>query len=160
MNHLLALNRCSSWISVLFAISLLPYVGHAQVRRATSTLPVQEIRAAEAQLATALSNADADALSRLWAQDFVSTMVNGRVTTGKKRLDSLRNQTPDANSHLTDENQQVDVHVHGDWAFTLVTSSWVAPGKPVGSRYQATHIWAKRSGQWRLIAAHISEVKP
>ena len=159
MNHLLARNRCSSWISVLFAIGMLPYVGHAQVQRAAGTIYEQQIRAAEAQLATALSNADADALSRLWADDFVSTMADGRVTTGKKRLESLRNQKPDANSHLTGENQQVDVHVHGDWAFTLVTSSWVASGKPGGSQYQATHIWAKRNGQWRLIAAHISEVK-
>jgi hypothetical protein len=32
-------------------------------------------------------------------------------------------------------------------------------GRP-GSRHCAsTHVWAKRSGRWQLIAAHISEVK-
>jgi ketosteroid isomerase-like protein len=159
VNHLPALNRCLSWILALFAISLLPYAGHAEVQSASGAVPEQEICAAEAQLATALSNVDVDALSRLWADDFVSTMADGRVTTGKKRLESLRKQKPDANSHVTNENQQVDVHVQGDWALVLVTSSWVASGKPVGSQYQATHIWAKRNGQWRLIAAHISEVK-
>lgn len=157
VNHLPALYRSLSWILALFATNLLPYAGHAEVPSASGAVPEQEIRAAEAQLATALSNADVDALSRLWADDFVSTMADGRVTTGKKRLESLRK--PDANSHVTNENQQVDAHVQGDWAFALVTSSWVASDKTVGSQYQATHIWAKRNGQWRLIAAHISEVK-
>jgi len=35
-----------------------------------------------------------------------------------------------------------------------------ADGKRVGEPYQATHIWEKRECQWRLVAAHISEVKP
>lgn len=120
----------------------------------------QEIRAAEAQLAIALSRVDVEALGRLWADDFVSTLADGRVTTGRKRLESLRTQKPDAASRVTNENQQVDVRMQGDWAVVLVTSSWVSSGKPGGAPYQATHVWAKRNGQWRLIAAHISEVKP
>jgi hypothetical protein len=44
-------------------------------------------------------------------------------------------------------------------SLALVISSWMAAGKPIGGPYQATHVWAKRSGRWQLIAAHISEVK-
>jgi uncharacterized protein (TIGR02246 family) len=120
----------------------------------------QQLRAAESQLAAALSSVDLDQLSRLWADDFVSTMVDGRVTSGKKRLEALRARKPDASSAVTNQNQQVDVRVEGDWALVLVTSSWVESGKPLGAPYQATHVWAKRDGRWRLIAAHISEVKP
>jgi uncharacterized protein (TIGR02246 family) len=119
-----------------------------------------ELRHAETQLAAALSAVDVDQLSRLWADDFVSTMADGRVTSGKKRLEALRARKPDANSRVTNENQQLDVRVEGDWALVLVTSSWLESGKRVGSPYQATHVWAKRDGRWRLIAAHISEVKP
>ena len=160
MNYTPALNRGLLWLLALSAINLTPYASHGQAQGASRVSAEQEIRAAEAQLAVALSNVDVDALSRLWADDFVSTMADGRVTTGKKRLESLRAQKPDANSRVTNENQRVDVHVQDEWAFALVSSSWVASGKPVGSPYQATHIWAKRNGQWRLIAAHISEVKP
>jgi uncharacterized protein (TIGR02246 family) len=120
----------------------------------------QQLRAAETQLAAALSSVDVDQLSRLWADDFVSTMADGHVTSGKKRLEALRARKPDASSRVTNENQQVDVRVEGDWALVLVTSSWLESGKRVGAPYQATHVWAKRDGQWRLIAAHISEVKP
>jgi len=160
MNYSPALNRVLLWTLALFTINLPLYAAHAQAPGASRVGAEQEILAAEAQLAAALSSVDVDALSRLWADDFVSTMADGRVTTGKKRLESLRTQKPDANSRVTNENQHVDVHVQNEWAFVLVTSSWVASGNPVGSPYQATHIWAKRNGQWRLVAAHISEVKP
>jgi uncharacterized protein (TIGR02246 family) len=143
----------------LLMFSLLPLCpAHAQSQNTADA--ELELRAAEAKLAAALSSVDIDQLSRLWADDFVSTMADGRVTSGKKRLEALRDKKPDASSRVTNENQQVDVRVEGDWALVLVTSSWVESGKRLGSPYQATHVWAKRDGRWRLIAAHISEVKP
>jgi ketosteroid isomerase-like protein len=159
VNQKSSLNCRFCCILALSAISVFAARARAETA-ASNSAPEKEIRAAETQLATALSSVDVDALSRLWADDFVSTMADGRVTTGRKRLEALRRQKRDPNSQVTNENQQVDVHVQGDWAWALVTSSWVASGKAVGSQYQATHIWAKRNGQWRLIAAHISEVKP
>ena len=146
---------------LMFSLSL-PRAAQAQAQAQTQTSAEseQQLRAAEAQLAAALSSVDVDQLSRLWAEDFVSTMADGRVTSGKKRLESLRSRKPDASSRVTNENQQVDVRIEGDWALVLVTSSWVEAGKRLGAPYQATHVWAKRAGQWRLIAAHISEVKP
>jgi len=160
MNYSSALKRVLVWTLAVYVINLPHYAAHAQPPEASKVGAEQEILAAEAQLAAALSSVDVDALSRLWADDFVSTMADGRVTTGKKRLELLRTKKPDENSRVTNENQHVDVHVQNEWAFVLVTSSWVASGKPAGSPYQATHIWAKRNGQWRLVAAHISEVKP
>ena len=150
-----SLNRC---LALLMLSLLLPRPAPAQPQNTAEA--EQQLRAAEAQLAAALSSVDVDQLSRLWADDFVSTMVDGRVTSGKKRLEALRAGKPDAGSRVTNKNQQVDVRVEGDWALVLVTSSWVESGKPLGAPYQATHVWAKRDGRWRLIAAHISEVKP
>lgn len=158
MNHPIArpVARLSLGLALLMFSLSLPRPAQAQ----TNVEAEQQLRAAEAQLAAALSSVDVDQLSRLWAEDFVSTMADGRVTSGKKRLESLRARKPDASSRVTNENQQVDVRVEGDWALVLVTSSWVESGKRLGAPYQATHVWAKRAGQWRLIAAHISEVKP
>jgi len=101
-----------------------------------------------------------DQLARLWADDFVSTMVGGRVVSREKRLASLRAQKPDNASSLIGTNERVDVRVYGDWAVVLVTSSWLSNGKRVGDPYQATHVWAKRVGRWQLVAAHISEIHP
>jgi ketosteroid isomerase-like protein len=125
-----------------------------------SSATEQQLRTLEAELATALSLVDVDKLSQIWADDFVSTMADGHVTTGKARLKALRAKKPDATSQVTNQNQKIEIQAHGDWAVVLVTSSWVAAGKTVGDPYQATHVWAKRDGRWKLIAAHISEVKP
>jgi ketosteroid isomerase-like protein len=97
----------------------------------------------ESQLAQALSSVDVDQLARLWADDFVSTMVGGHVVTREKRLESLRKQRPDGTSLLIGSNERVDVRVYGDWAVVLVTSSWLADGKQVGDPYQATHVWGR-----------------
>ena len=50
------------------------------------SLAEQELRAVEAQLAQALSSVDVDQLARLWADDFVSTMVGGTSCPGKNVL--------------------------------------------------------------------------
>ena len=152
------LNWYCSRILACYAISLLMFVAQADADPARAVAE-QEVRAAEDRLAVALSNVDVDALSRLWADDFVSTMADGRVITGKNRLERLRTQKSDSSSQVTNQNQQVDVHVESTFVVVFVTSTWVAAGKQVGSPYQATHVWAKRKGIWRLIAAHISEVK-
>ncbi len=160
MNYRIALPGAQ--LTLAFALLMFSQMlpGPAQAQPRSSAAAERELRAAEAQLALALSSVDVDQLSRLWADDFVSTMADGRVTTGRKRLEGLRAKKPDASSRVTNQNQQVDIRVQGDWALVLVTSSWVEAGKPLGSPYQATHVWAKRDGRWRLIAAHISEVKP
>jgi ketosteroid isomerase-like protein len=124
------------------------------------SLAEQELRAVEAQLEQALSSVDVDRLTSLWADDFVSTMADGHVVSREKRLRALRAQKPDSSSSLIGRNERVDVRVYGDWAVVLVTSSWLSNGKRVGDPYQATHVWAKRAGRWRLVAAHISEVHP
>jgi uncharacterized protein (TIGR02246 family) len=142
-------------VNALFAVS-----ASADTPVTPGSLAEQELRAVEAQLAQALSSVDLGQLARLWAEDFVSTMVGGQVVSGEKRLASLRGQKPDAASSLIGTNERVDVRVYGDWAVVLVTSSWLSNGKRVGDPYQATHVWAKRAGRWRLVAAHISEVHP
>jgi ketosteroid isomerase-like protein len=150
--------RASVPYSVGFALLLL---GSMPLRAGEpASLADRQLRTLEADLATALSSVDVDRLSQLWADDFVSTMADGHVITGKARLKALRAKKPDAASQVTNENQKIEIQAHGDWAVVLVTSSWIAAGKAVGDPYQATHVWAKRNGRWRLIAAHISEIKP
>jgi uncharacterized protein (TIGR02246 family) len=147
-------------VAVLIVIEFCAVSASADTPVTPGSRAEQELRAVEAQLAQALSSVDADQLARLWADDFVSTMVGGHIVSREKRLASLRRQKPDSASSLIGSNEQVDVRVYGDWAVVLVTSSWLSNGKRVGDPYQATHVWAKRDGRWRLVVAHISEVQP
>lgn len=122
---------------------------------------VQLLRELEDQLSLVLAKVDVDAISKIWADDFVSTMADGRVTTGIRRLATLRAEGKAApGNSMSSRNEQVDVRIFGDWAVILVTSRWYEGDKSVGSPYQATHVWAKRKNRWRLVTAHISEVRP
>jgi Domain of unknown function (DUF4440) len=118
------------------------------------------LRGREAERNAALSSSNVDRLTRLWAIDFVSTTADGHVVTGASRVASMRAKALEAAAKLSSDIDNLDVHAYANWALVLVTSSWRVNGKQVGDPYQATHVWAMRHGQWRLVAAHISAVKP
>ena len=58
-------------------------------------------------------------------------------------------------------NESVAVNVYGDVAVAIVLSKWTGTtdGKPTSSHYRATHVWAKRAGDWKLVAAHVTQLK-
>ena len=128
------------------------------LRAETPNTARRDVLAAEVRLADALAHADVDRLGRIWAEDFISTMADGGVTTRDARLKSLRRPPADGAPQLTNRNLNVVVRPYGDMAIALVTSIWTDGVKTLGQPYQATHVWARRKGEWRLVAAHISEV--
>lgn len=151
----------SLWLlAALASMPLMSVRAQPETPSATNDLADRELRGLEEQLGRALANSDIDELNRLWADDFVSTMADGRVVSREKRLASLRAKPRDAGSKVTSSNDRIHVRAYGDWAVVLVTSSWHLGGSRVGDPYQATHVWAKQLGGWRLVAAHISPVKP
>ena len=149
--------KIRSGLAALLVAATLPSQALAATPQARS---VSELTQLEERLSAALAAVDTARLRQLWAEDFVSTMADGRVTTGRNRLASLERQPRPPASHLSNRNDKVEVHDFGTYAVVLVTSTWVEAGQPVGEPYQATHVWAKRHGHWRLIVAHISEVTP
>lgn len=148
---------------LLLAMAFVPFVP-CIAKPASSLANAQainhELRDVEAQLSAALSRPDVDLLSRLWADDFVSTMADGHVVPREKRLAALRTKAPGKGGEVTSTNDRIDIRAYGDWGVVLVTSSWRVNGKAVGDSYQATHVWAKQNGAWRLVAAHISSIMP
>jgi ketosteroid isomerase-like protein len=150
-------------LAAFAALALVPWLPHTAISdssRLNNGVADQELRNLEAQLGAALSQSNIDLLSHLWADEFVSTMADGHVVARERRLASLRAKIPDSSNKVTTSNDRVDIRTYGDWAVVLVTSSWHVDGKQVSDPYQATHVWAKQKGEWRLVAAHISEVKP
>jgi ketosteroid isomerase-like protein len=112
----------------------------------------------EEQLNTALGRCDAVALGRMWDDNLVFVFPSGSVATKAERLAGLKRCTPGS---PTSSNEAVDVRGYGDTAVAIVVSKWsgVADGKPFTSRFRATHVWAKRSEEWTLVAAHVSQIK-
>ena len=50
---------------------------------------------------------------------------------------------------------------YGDVAVAIVVSKWSnADETKPPLRFRATHVWARRAGEWKLVSAHVSQIKP
>jgi hypothetical protein len=128
-----SIGRLSALASVAF-LMLFPYTAPSYSTIANEGIAENQLRDAETQLAVALSGPDTDLLSRLWADDFVSTMADGHVVSRETRLDSLRAKAPNGNNKATSTNDRIEIRAHGDRAIVLVRSSWHVDGRRVGGR--------------------------
>jgi ketosteroid isomerase-like protein len=83
---------------------------------------------------------------------------NGTLSNKAERLAGLK--SPPA-SVPTSTNESVTVKLYGDVAVAMVVSKWTGTnaGKPFALHFRATHVWAKKGSQWKLVAAHVSQMK-
>src|SRR5262245_45916082 len=119
---------------------------------------VRTIQRLEDEMNEAFNRYDATTLNRLWGEELTFVTLAGNVASKTERLAGL--QTKPANIPVS-TNESVKVNVYGDVAVANVLSKWagVSDGKPTSSRYRATHVWAKRAGDWKLVAAHVTQLK-
>jgi len=149
-------------LPIILLITLAASLTHAQARRKAtpSTRSVErQLIELERQLSDALVRQDAAVLDRLWSNDLVFTFPNGKVSNKAQRL---AGQKPSAQSaESSNSNDQVKVYLYGNTAVVTVLSTWKgkAGTQEYSDQYQTTHVWAKQQGRWRLVAAHVSQVK-
>jgi len=119
---------------------------------------IKAIERREEELALAFNRFDAAALDRLWGDDLAFVFPNGTLATKAERLASLKSRPQNV---PTSTNESVDVKIYGDVAVAIVVSKWnvLSDGKPSSLRFRATHVWSKTGDQWRLVSAHVSQMK-
>ena len=116
------------------------------------------IRRLEDELIVAFNKYDAAAIDRLWGDDLTFVYPNGTLANKEQRLAGLKDIPP---SIPTSINESVDVRTFGEVTVAIVVSKWsgVSEGKPFAARYRATHVWARRTGVWKLVAVHVSQIE-
>ena len=114
---------------------------------------------AEAQLAEAFTRQDVATIDRLWSDDFIFTFPSGKIFTKQQRLAGMKPLQAGANPSLINQNDNVVIHVYGDCAVATVLSTWRAADASAGDQYQATHVWIRQGGRWRMVAAQVAQVK-
>lgn len=119
---------------------------------------VKTIQLLEEEMNTAFNRFDAVALNRLWGEDLSFVSPNGTIATKGERLAGLK--SPPANIPVS-TNESVSVKLYGDVAVAIVVSKWTGTtdGKPTSTLFRATHVWARRANEWKLVAAHVSQLK-
>jgi uncharacterized protein (TIGR02246 family) len=141
-------------VLVLSAASIA--LGQSALRQHGETTE-QAIRRLDHERIQAQINADALALDRLYAADFLGVGPSGTVRTKTQVIADFTSGELKFQNITTDE---VQVRVYGNTAVEtgLSTMTGQDKGKSVPRDTRFTRVWVKQEGQWRLVANHYSTV--
>ena len=115
----------------------------------------QAIRQLDKERIQAQIHADATALDRIYAADFIGVGPSGTVRTKPQVIADFTSGDLKFQSITTDE---VQVRVYGNTAVEtgLSTMTGQDKGKDVPRDTRFTRVWVKQRGRWRLVANHYS----
>ena len=133
---------------------------HAQPPNQSQSGVVEEIKTVDRERIHAQVNADAVALDRIYADDFIGIGPSGTLRTKKDVLSDFTSGSLKFQSITTDD---VRIRVYGNAAVEtgLSTMKGQDAGKVVPEENRFTRVWIKQGGRWRLVSNHYSNlVKP
>lgn len=149
-------------IAVLVIAASVSMLGQTKEKKALpGSKGEQELIELERELSEALVRYDTTALDRIWSDDFIFTAPNGRITTKAQRMAGVKASAQSAESSVgASANDEVKVHLFEKAAVVTVLSTWRGKvnNQEFSEPYQATHVWVKQQGRWRLVAAHVTPV--
>jgi len=131
-------------------------VGQEQSAMGSDKISVEEvIRKLDSERIQAQIQADATALDRIYAADFIGVGPSGTVRTKPQVISDFTSGSLKFQSITTDD---VQVRVYGDTAVETGLSTMIGQdkGKTVPRETRFTRVWIKQQGQWRLVANHYS----
>jgi len=115
----------------------------------------QAIRQLDNERIQAQIGADAVALNRIYAADFIGVGPSGTVRTKAQVISDFTSGDLKFQSITTDE---VQVRVYENTAVETGLSTMVGQdkGQAVPRDTRFTRVWVKQQGRWRLVANHYS----
>ena len=115
----------------------------------------QVIRKLDNERIQAQIHADAAALERIYADDFIGVGPSGTVRTKQQVISDFTSGDLRFQSITTDD---VRVRVYGNAAVETGRSTMEGQdkGKAVPHHTRFTRVWVKQQGRWRLVANHYS----
>lgn len=143
---------------LLVALALLglsPAVGHTASQAAD---PAKEVLAADDARSAALQKADADALQRIYADDYRLIGRNGSVTRKQEQVNGFRTG---AVRFTSVEPLEREVQILGPTAAVVWSRERVGilvDGKDNGGDLRYTRVYVLRNGQWQLLSAQAAGV--
>jgi ketosteroid isomerase-like protein len=119
----------------------------------------QAIRQIDHERVQAQIGADAAALNRIYADDFIGIGPSGTVRTKAQVIADFTSGDLKFQSITTDD---VRVRVYGNTAVETGRSTMIGQdrGKAVPRDNRFTRVWIKQLGRWRLVSNHYSSLIP
>ena len=147
------------WTFVIAILALTPtgiVLGQEQSTSRDQRSSVERaIRQLDNERIGAQIGADAVALDRIYADDFIGVGPSGTVRTKAQVISDFTSGDLRFQSIVTDE---VHVRVYENTAVETGLSTMVGQekGKAVPRDTRFTRVWVKQEGRWRLVANHYS----
>jgi ketosteroid isomerase-like protein len=125
------------------------------VRRTQTEVVVERVRQLDQERIQAQIHADAAALDRIYADDFIGVGPSGTVRTKPQVLADFTSHDLHFQSITTDE---VRIRVYGNTVVETGRTTTIGEdkGKVVPRDNRFTRVWVRRQGRWRLVANHYS----
>jgi len=142
--------------SVLIFTTASTAIAQEQSARSEQNMSVEQvIRQLDGARIQAQIDADAVALDRIYADDFVGIGPSGTVRTKPQVIADFTSGDLKFQSITTDD---VRLRVYGDTAVETGRSTMIGQdkGKAVPRENRFTRVWIKQAGRWRLVANHYS----
>ena len=147
------------WTLVMAILALAPplfVLGQEQsTSRDQRSSVEQAIKQLDNERIRAQIEADAVALDRIYADDFIGVGPSGTVRTKSQVISDFTSGGLKFQSIVTDE---VQVRVYDNAAVETGLSTMIGQdkGKAVPRDTRFTRVWVKQQGRWRLVANHYS----
>ena len=145
-----------SLVTAVLALALTSIVMAQEQSAGTQASSIEQaIKQLDGERIRAQVGADAAALDRIYADDFIGVGPSGTVRTKKQVISDFTSGTLKFQSITTDE---VQVRVYENTAVEtgLSTMNGKDKGTAVPRNTRFTRVWVKQQGRWRLVANHYS----
>src|SRR5678816_3845374 len=144
---------------VTFSVAAIASGQEQAANRVPKKIVEQAIRKLDNERIQAQIHADAAALERIYADDFIGVGPSGTVRTKPQVISDFTSGNLRFQSITTED---VRVRVYGDAAVETGRSTMNGQdkGKAVPHDTRFTRVWVKQQGRWRLVANHYSTTIP
>jgi len=141
--------------AVIVALAPLAVGQKHSAKRTQTENAAEQIQSLDEDRIQAQIHADARALDRIYADDFIGIGPSGTVRTKPQVLADFTSHELKFQSITTSE---VRIRVYGNTVVETGQSTMTGQdkGKAVPRDNRFTRVWVKRQGRWRLVANHYS----
>lgn len=133
----------------------------------TATAPAADKTAAEAEIkklmsgmAESLVKGDADALDKMYGEDYTLVDQEGKVQRRADRLAALKSGDVKFSSFAySDTSIRFNPEGTGAVGITKATFKSTVKGKAVDGEFRVTHVWGKdKSGAWKMYSGQATKI--
>ena len=133
---------------------------------ANAAAPAQTTAAAEAELrklmdtaAAALARNDADAMDKIYSENYMLVNVDGSVQNRAERLAALRSGSAKYEEFRYDEaNFRFNPEVNGAVVIARGTVKGTNAGQRLDGQFRITQVYSKINGTWKQVTAQATQI--